>query len=276
MIEFIAAGPPRTGTSWLDNIFRGHIGLPEHIKETHFFDLYYSRGFEWYARQFRNCGADVPTGEFAPSYFSMPEARERVARHLPNCKIIFTLREPVDRMYSHYKMLRRLALVKAPFEIIAERHKDLLSYTRYAFHIKEWQKKFGIENTLVMIYEDTRNARQAYVDRICTFIGAEPLNLATIPHDHQPAAQVETAPRSRRIARCARQLRGWLLANGHFKLRNQLQPLFLLLMSGGDKFPPLDRAFRQMLQTRFEPEVAEVEELLGRHLSVWRQNGNAQ
>jgi hypothetical protein len=74
-------------------------------------------------------------------------------------------------------MWRKLALVQAAFREIAEQHKDLLSYTRYAFNIRAWQENFGSENVLVLIHEDTQHARQAYIERICAFIGAESLDL---------------------------------------------------------------------------------------------------
>ena len=204
----------------------------------------------------------------------MSAARERIARDIPSCRIICTLREPVERLYSHYKMWRKLALVKAPFEEIADRHKDLLSYTRYSLNIRAWQQKFGSENVLVLIHEDIQYARQAYVDRICTFIGAEPLDLGKILHDHERVAQVERAPRSRRKARRSRQLRGWLAAHGYWRLRNQLQPVFEYCMGGGEEFPPLDPKIEQKLRRRFEPEVERVEELLGRTLAAWRENGH--
>ncbi len=57
--DFIAVGPPRTATTWLDQVMRGHVGLPAGVKETQFFIFRYSQGIEWYAAHFRDCPANL-------------------------------------------------------------------------------------------------------------------------------------------------------------------------------------------------------------------------
>ena len=42
----------------------------------------------------------------APTYFSNAVARERIKRHIPDCKIIVTFREPAARLYSLYRLIR--------------------------------------------------------------------------------------------------------------------------------------------------------------------------
>jgi hypothetical protein len=269
---FIGVGPPRTGTSWLDNIFRGHVNLPEGIKETLFFDLRYQRGLDWYTSFFRHRRMGVPTGEFAPSYFTSVAARERIAQQIPDCKIICTLREPVARHYSNYKLWRQLALVKDSFDRVAERHKDLLSYTRYATNVAQWQRIFGQENTLVLIHEDALLDRQHYIDSICAFIGADRLSLASVAQVDQAVAPIERAPKSRRMARRARQLRGFLGAHRFLRTRDFVTSFLEFCSGRGEEFPPLDPALEQRLRQYFEPEVAAVEELIGRDLSVWRKS----
>ncbi len=267
---FLGVGPPRTGTSWLDSIFRGHINLPDGIKETLFFDLRYARGIDWYASHFRNQRAGVPTGEFAPSCFTSGLARERIAHHIPDCKIICTLRDPVERLYSNYRMWRKLALVKDPFPDVAERHQALLSYTRYTDNIAAWQRMFGRDNTLVLIHADLLADRQAYVDRICTFIGAPKLDLAKLPKVDAVVARVERAPKNRRMARRARQFRGFLSDHRFWRTRKLIRPLFDFCTGRGEVFPPLDPPLARRLRQHFEPEIASCEELLGRDLSIWR------
>jgi hypothetical protein len=105
--DFIAVGPPRTATTWLDLVLRGHVGLPGETKETHFFTRNYGRGIDWYARHFRRCASGKVVGEICPSYFESPQARERIRAAIPGCEIICTLRDPVDRLYSYYKLMRQ-------------------------------------------------------------------------------------------------------------------------------------------------------------------------
>ena len=79
--DFIAVGPPRTATTWLDLVLRGHVSLPGETKETHFFTRNYGRGIDWYARHFRRCVGGQVVGEICPSYFVSPQARERIRCH---------------------------------------------------------------------------------------------------------------------------------------------------------------------------------------------------
>jgi len=95
--DFVGVGPGRTGTTWLHEVLKGHVNLPAGIKETDFFTTNYNKGIEWYADHFRDADRIRPTGEINP-YFGFPEAAERIAIHIPRCKIICTFRNPVERI----------------------------------------------------------------------------------------------------------------------------------------------------------------------------------
>ena len=119
--DFIGIGPPRTATTWLHEVLSGHVGLPEGVKETDFFVWNYDKGLEWYAAHFRNCPSNRPIGEFSPNNFAGAQARERIARDIPGCKIICTLREPVERTYSHYRKMREGEYFSGSFEECLEK-----------------------------------------------------------------------------------------------------------------------------------------------------------
>jgi hypothetical protein len=244
--------------------------LPEGLKETHFFNLRYDYGMNWYLSFFKNQRPGVATGEFSPSYFTSPEARERIATHLPGCRIVCTLREPVERLYSSYRSWRKLALVRDSFERVAERHRDLLAFSRYTEQLSAWQRACGRENVLVMIHEECFSDRQAYVDRLCDFIGAKRFDLRTVNDPEKPVNQVEFQPKNITLARRARQLRGFLAAHKMLRTRDLLMPIFEFCMGRGAPFPAIDAYLARRLRNHFEPEIASLEKLLGRDVEVWR------
>jgi hypothetical protein len=268
--DFIGVGPPRTGTTWLDRILRNYVGLPVGLKETQFFAWRYHLGLQWYASHFAGYGGGYPTGEFGPTYFPLAEARARIREHMPVCRIVITLREPVERFYSHYKMWRKIGVIKAPFEEVVDHHEELIAHTRYVSNVMAWREQFGEERTLVLIHEDTHADRQGYVDRLCDFIGARRLDLKSITIEREPAAHVERAPKSRRTARRALRLRDLLEERGHPRLLDLMEPFFEFCMGRGEIFPPLSSELETKLKERFRPEVEQLEDLLGRDLSVWR------
>ncbi|HEX4209254.1 MAG TPA: sulfotransferase domain-containing protein, partial [Candidatus Binataceae bacterium] len=148
---YIAVGPTRTATTWLHQVLDGHVGLPEGVKETQFFIWNYNLGLPWYRWHFRNCPPNLPAMEIAPTYFDSPEARQRLKLHIPDSKIICTLRDPVARAWSHYKHWQQRGLIKGPFAEAAFTHSQIVSAGRYADHIRAWQEDFGTANVMILL-----------------------------------------------------------------------------------------------------------------------------
>ena len=137
--DFIGVGPGRTGTTWIHEVLKGRVNLPAGIKETDFFTTNYYKGIEWYAHHFRNADRARPTGEINP-YFGFPEAAERIATHIPGCKIICTFRNPVERIYSAYKLWRHYTLTKDPLEVFLVKVPQVIEVTRYATHLRRFPR----------------------------------------------------------------------------------------------------------------------------------------
>jgi hypothetical protein len=280
--DFIGVGPPRTGTTWLDGLLRGRTCLPAGHetrffdgrynlgKETEFFSQNYDRGIEWYAAHFDHCSPAMPAGEFSPLYFASAVVRDRVAAHIPQCKVICTLREPVERLYSHYRHWVQIGAVKGPFALIVANHHALLSFTQYAANVRAWRQRFGAENVFIGIYEDSRSDRQGYVDRIFDFIGIPRFNLATIGWESERVRPADSIPSSRRRAARAVKMLTFLERRRFYRIAHFCIPLFEHFMRGGGSFPPLEPELEATLRRRFLPEVEQIEELLGRELPEWR------
>lgn len=270
--DFIAVGPPRAATTWLDEALRGHVGLPRNRKETDFFKRNYARGLRWYLEYFRDCPPDLPCGEICPTLFPLPEARERIAHDLPGVKIIVTLRDPVARAYSYYRLMRRYAWVKTDFEDAVRNRKDIRDCNRYAFHLREWQRLFGASRVLVCFYDDLKRSPQDYVDRISDFIGAPRFKLATGIVASEEVNGVARAPRSKHLAQNARNLQIWLDDNDWHRTRDLFERwgVWRYCYGRGEEFKPLDPAVDARVRALFVDEVAQLERLVGRDLSAWK------
>src|ERR1700676_3185895 len=95
--DFIAVGPQRTGTTWVHEVLKPHLGLPRGIKETDFFLKNYAKGMQWYLEFFRGYPPQMLLGEVDPNYFGEDVVRERIEKDIPGAKIVVTLRDPVER-----------------------------------------------------------------------------------------------------------------------------------------------------------------------------------
>jgi len=273
--DFIGVGPPRTATTWLHQALTDHVGLPEGVKETDFFAYRYSKGLDWYLAHFRNCPSELPMGEFSPNYFIWAQARERIARDIPACKIICTFREPVERMYSHYRKAREGGYLTCSFEECLERP-QALEWSRYATHLKAWWEHFGAERVLVLIHDDLKSDPQRFLDEVCDFLGIVKIPLASSSIESKTVNAVPQEPRNPRLAQLARRVRDRLQGRGDYALVNVLKrtPLRDFLFAGGSPFEPIRPETAERLRRILRPEVDALEEMLGRDLTLWKSGGS--
>lgn len=280
--DFIAVGAPRTATTWLDRVLIGHVGLPAGVKETQFFLWYFDLGIEWYAAHFRDCPPDLPVGEIATVYFDSPLARDRIKQYIPECKIICTLRDPVRRLHSHYRQLRREGFLgNVSFTQAMEQHRgwdgpgNMFSISRYAEHVRAWREKFGADRVLVALNDDLEAAPQGYLDQVTGFIGIDRIDLAHSAVGAGKINEMNEAPRNYKLARRAREFRERLRRRKLYFLSERCAPLWNFCFGRGEKFPPLDLETEASLRRQFTPEIEALEALLGRDLSRWKTGRRA-
>ena len=270
--DFIGVGPPRTATTWLHEALTGHVGLPQGVKETDFFNWQYDKGLEWYAAHFRDCPADHPMGEFSPNYFIHSQAPERIARDIPDCKIICTLRDPVERTYSHYRKMREGEYFSGSFEECLRKRLRLKEWSKYATYVGAWRRQFGKENVLVLIQDDLKANPQAFLDQVCAFIGIPRIKASSSASKEKLVNAVPNVARNPRLAKAARRVRDGLQKRGNYGMVNLLKKTGIrnLLFSGGASFEPLRPETAVQLREFFRSEVEALEQMLGRDLSAWK------
>ena len=104
--HFVIIGAKKCGTTFLYDLLIEHPHVESAAqKELHYFDRYFDQGIDWYRRCFPAPkwidGRTTITGEATP-YLPTSSAAERMAKILPQARLIVLLRNPVDRAYSHY------------------------------------------------------------------------------------------------------------------------------------------------------------------------------
>mgnify|MGYP003952341289 CR=1 FL=1 len=101
--DFIGIGAMRSGTSWLTKQLKRHPEIwTSSPKELHFFDRHFTNLHEDYARHFSGAPESMITGEITPAYAILDAERISVARSwMPDLKLLFIMRDPVERAWSH-------------------------------------------------------------------------------------------------------------------------------------------------------------------------------
>ena len=271
--EIMGVGPGRTGTTWLHRVLEGHVDLPYGVKEVLYFTLFYDKGIDWYARHFRYATGERKIAEICP-YFFNPEARDRIKTDLPNCKIIITLREPVDRIYSVYKNRRRSGWLRAgTLDEVLKARPQLGGGHNYAFHLKAWFDTFGRENVLVTTYDELREQPQSYLDRVTDFAGVGRISLSARPEIGRDVHTSARAPKSDRLASNARRLKYWLQGHQAYGVSALFERagVWDFCFGRGEVYPRLTPEQDARLHEQFLPEVEALEELLGIDLSAWKK-----
>ena len=157
---FLIVGAQRCGTTSMFKTLRQHpaVVAPALQKGIHYFDKNYDRGPGWYRGHFplkataarlargAAAGADaVITGESSPYYMFHPLAADRIARDLPEVRLIVLLRDPVERAISAYTHEKargfetetfERALELEPERIAGERDRMLTDPGYDSFHLQ--------------------------------------------------------------------------------------------------------------------------------------------
>jgi len=201
---FIIAGAMRCGTTSLHAALAGHPRLAaSRRKEVHYFDLQHHLGVGWYARQFQNVrrssdGTLERPFESSPYYMFDPRVPARLKETLPDVRILFVLRDPVERAISHYRKNRRdgreplsfADAIDAEEERLAGEEERMLadprylsqvhqyaSYQargRYAELIERFRRHFPDDQWMAVDAGRLFAEGGRVVEEICRFVGIEP------------------------------------------------------------------------------------------------------
>lgn len=114
--NLFVAGATKSGTSTLHDYLALHpdIFMSAH-KEPHYFTHHWRTGRATYEEHFRAAGGVRYRGESSTGYGLFAGAAERIALDTDDPRVLFSLRNPVDRAWSHYWWLRGQGQERRPF-----------------------------------------------------------------------------------------------------------------------------------------------------------------
>ncbi len=190
MLKFLGIGAQKSGTSWLYTMLsqHPHVAFPGN-KEIHFWDKNYPREPVSNYFDFFNDPL-LYEGEITPSYAQLPlDAIETIHQGAPELKLIYILRNPLERAWSAALMALQRAQME-PYEasdcwfIDHFNSKASLSRGDYEQSIVNWLSFFATDNLLLLDYEDIKQRPQWLLNACCQHIGISPFSdeqLSTMP-----------------------------------------------------------------------------------------------
>jgi hypothetical protein len=177
---FLTIGTMKGGTSALHSYLGEHpeVGMSK-PKETDFFSRPDHGGHDlaWYRGRFSGSGPQF--GESSTNYTKrhlFDGVVERMKPVLPDVRLIFLARDPIDRAVSNFlhnvaKGRMRSGEFDAFFDDLDN---PALTTSRYAYQLEPFVEAYGLERILVLASEDLRDDRATALKRVFTFIGVDP------------------------------------------------------------------------------------------------------
>lgn len=179
--NFLIIGAMKAGTTSLYHYLRPHpqVFMPT-VKELDFFahDPTGNRSLDWYRRQFATAGPDTSAVGEASTIYSrhprFPGVPQRIAAVVPEAKLIYVVRDPIDRIRSHYQHQVAVGAEQAPLERAIVENPIYVDCSRYAMQIEQYLPCFPREQLLVITAENLRSDRSATVRNVYGFLGVDP------------------------------------------------------------------------------------------------------
>jgi hypothetical protein len=178
--NFLVIGAMKSGTTSLFHYLRAHPQVfMSPLKEVDFFveGGNWKRGLDWYRRQFDGAPSNaVAIGEASTSYTNYPEydgVPERISKVLPDVRLIYVVRDPIERIRSHYQHRALTAAERLPIDVAVLQDPRYVDRSRYALQLEQYLSCFPREQLLVITSEALRASRGPTMRGVYRFLGVD-------------------------------------------------------------------------------------------------------
>lgn len=199
-VNLFMVGAAKSGTSTIHKILASHPDVfAGPIKEPHYFakeefkphkELSKRVAFseERYLENYKAAVDQKYLIDSSVFYLYFEKSAQRIYDYNPDSKIIIVLRHPVDRLYSHYKMLRKDGATHLSFEQfiknpIDNNQVDLIKQGFYSEAIKRYQSIFGKDKVLILKFDLVRK-QEALKIVLADFLELAPFEAFKAEHEN--------------------------------------------------------------------------------------------
>ncbi len=314
--DFIIIGAAKCGTTSLYKKLGQHpkvfMSTP---KEPEYFarDDIFQKGQDWYAGLFDQAAEHQLCGEASTLYSQttlFPDTVARMHNTVPQVKLIYVLREPVERTYSYYTQIvknyqnstRNFVVNRtfeeclfpadfpnrhgreeffAPYDIhLPDDPKTYIEGSRYMIHINNYLSAFDRNQLLLIDFKDLIESPDAVVAEICAFLGLDPNEMANKENVRENISSEHFENIDKEIVKqgIVNKVKNHPLGNKLHALtppfiRKALLNLYSKLFRKRDdksRPPKMTNDTRAYLSGLFKDEVIALEKFWRRDLSLWK------
>jgi hypothetical protein len=268
--NLIVIGAMKCGTSSMHNYLDAHPDITmSREKELNFFSDAdrWALGPEWYRKHFSS--SSKVRGESSPSYTNYPRVPgvpERIKSLIPDARMIYLVRDPIDRIVSHYIHSREAGREKRQIDEALRNFEDNKYIVPSLYHsqLERHLRLFPRSQILVISTEELRDQRSETLRNVFDFLDVDREFRST---RHESAYHV-----SRRKGRLRRAVEGNQLVRRTY---HHVPPSVVSWVAARDRTSPpvarptLSPAVADALRGYLRKDVDRLREELGRDFPSW-------
>jgi hypothetical protein len=271
---FLVVGAAKCGTTSLASYLAAHPQIfmcPR--KEPNFFSFRWEKGVDWYRELFGASEGYRAVGEATVAYSmapQVPDVPRRIASVIPDVRIVYLIRHPIERIRSHYRfrVYRGKERARSLIEAMV-RDPGYVRVSSYAYQLERYLEHFPRERILVVSSEGLRNRRRETMAEVFGFLGVDdriaPPNLETELHRSKDMGRVPSwleKPRQvwHRVPWLARQVPHGLRRRLRWRLTYRAIPLEALEIR-----PDIEATLLQELR----PDLERLRGIVGPDFDLW-------
>lgn len=276
----------KSATTSLHNYLASHpsIFMSETKEPTHFVDgeqlkrvspgLYrrgYWRDRDRYLELFAAAGDAAVVGESSTCYAMLPQVggvARRIAAFNPDARIVYIMRDPIERIISHYWHNAKWQDESRPIEKAVRDEPHYREWSHYARQLEPYLETFGRERVRVLTLEELQADPVVHMQDLYRWLGVD----ATVEQS-QPERHNETGREISAATRLAflRRLRNWR----YWRAVSPMIPKPIRAMVNAMTKRKVDRRsidttrVVEYLRPLLLAETEQLTELLGREFPEW-------
>lgn len=280
-VDFIGVGVAKGGTTWIADKLESHpevcVSEPkevEYFNKTAPFRFNYknnnhTESLDWYAKHFAHSKPGQKKGEFSTFYFYDEIAPAKIKEVFPDIKLILCLRNPIERAYSHYWMLRNYQRVETrDFRDAVTNEDEYVGRGLYHKQLSHYLKYFSKEQIHIILFDDIKNSPDTVLMNLYTYLGVDAAFKPAGTKKRANSAKVSRFGGLNRImARFSDLLiRLNLIGLLRFLKKIGVKDFFQKLNNKNIDYPTLTEEDREWLESFFINDTKELDKLLGTDL----------
>ena len=264
--NFIILGAMKCGTTSLHDYLDYHPEISmSRPKELNFFVEHqrWEQGTAWYKRNFTEPGKVM--GESSPNYTRhplFPGVPERMHAVMPDAKLIYCVRNPIQRIVSHYIHDYSIGEQNRPFaEAVLDEENAYLWISRYYYQLEQYLEYYPASQIKIVVLEEMKAKPQETLREVFEFLGVDPSY-----QDERFKTSSGTMPPAKQRRR--NPLKSWMRRNnirGMYWLERNIPWIF----GAPIKKPEVDAALYGALMEKLQGDIEAFRAFSGLELAEW-------